>query len=242
SKVGSGYLDYGDTPAFPGVFEASSYSAGSTLRGLDMVMKSEIDHAFNPMGGLHHARRDRAGGFCVFNDAALAIVRAKQHYHVKKVLYVDIDVHHGDGVFYELYDDPAVFIADIHENGKFLYPGTGFEFETGEGEAKGTKLNLPLAPGSGDKEFKEAFDQVIRFAQVAKPDLIVMQTGADGLKDDPLAHLQYSEEAHRYASSFLHTFAHSCCGGKIIAMGGGGYVVENCSRAWMAVVKAFVGI
>lgn len=242
SETGSGYLDYGDTPAFPGVFEAALHSAGSTLKGLDMVMRGEIDHVFNPMGGLHHARRDRGGGFCVFNDAALVIVTAKQSYHVDRVLYVDIDVHHGDGVFYELYDDPAVLIADIHENGRFLYPGTGFEFETGEGRAKGTKLNIPLSPGAGDKEFKEAFNRVIKFAEDARPDLIVLQAGADGLRGDPLAHLQYSEEAHRHAASFLHVLSHESCGGRIVAMGGGGYSIENCSKAWMAVVRVLTGI
>ncbi|MGH9909994.1 MAG: acetoin utilization protein AcuC, partial [Nitrososphaerales archaeon] len=122
SVFGQGFLDYGDTPAFKGVFEATSYVVGSTLKALDMVMKKKVDHAFNPIGGLHHARREFAGGFCVFNDIGVAIAAARNNYNVKKVAYIDIDAHHGDGVFYEFNNDPNVFIVDVHEDGKYLYP------------------------------------------------------------------------------------------------------------------------
>ncbi len=242
SQVGTGYLDYGDTPAFIGVFEAAAFTVGATVAGLDMVMRKELDHVFNPVGGLHHARRDKAAGFCVFNDAAIAIEMAKRQYQLERILYVDIDVHHGDGVFYEFYDDPRVCIADIHEDGRYLYPGTGFDFETGEGAAKGSKMNISLPPGSGDKEFKAAFEKVKHFADNVNPQLVILQAGADGLENDPISHLRYSEEAHRHATSFLHELAHRCCDSRILALGGGGYSLENVSRAWVAVVKALVGI
>lgn len=241
SSLGTGYLDYGDTPAFPGVFEASSYVVGATLLGLDKVMRGESHHAFNPVGGLHHARRGRAGGFCVFNDAAIAISCAKKTYGLERILYVDIDAHHGDGVFYEFYDDPLVFIADIHEDGRYLYPGTGFAHETGSGNAAGTKMNIPLLPGSSDDEFTAAFSLVESFAERAKPELIIFQCGADGLSGDPLTHLQYSVKSHEFAARRLHSLAHSLCQGRLLALGGGGYNADRTARAWLEVVRVLTG-
>jgi acetoin utilization protein AcuC len=241
SEKGYGYLDYGDTPAFKGIFEAACYLVGSTLLGLDMLMKKEFDHMFNPIGGMHHARRGRAAGFCVFNDIGIAIVHAKKTYNLKRIFYVDIDAHHGNGVFYDLNDDPSVYIADIHEDGKYLYPGTGSSDETGSGEAVGTKMNLPLAPKSGDKEFKEAFMKVEDFAYRIKPELIIFQCGADGLKGDPHTHLYYTEEVHRYATNRLHRISHELCDGRILALGGGGYNPSNVARAWLEVVKGLMG-
>ncbi|MGQ9468706.1 MAG: acetoin utilization protein AcuC [Nitrososphaerales archaeon] len=241
SEYGFGYLDHGDTPAYKGVFEASTYAVGSTLLGLDMIMKKELDHAFNPVGGYHHARRDKAAGFCVFNDASIAITYAKKVYGLKRILYVDIDAHHGDGVCYEFYDDPMIFTADIHEDGRYLYPGTGFSHETGSGKAEGTKLNIPLKPGAGDKEFKEAFIKVEEFAHRVKPELIIFQCGADGLEDDPLTHLRYTEESHKYSTKRLHDISHELCNGRIIALGGGGYNLNNVAKAWLEVVNGLLG-
>lgn len=238
SVIGEGYLDYGDTPAYKGVFEDSSFVVGSTLRALDMVMKKRVDHAFNPIGGLHHARRQTAGGFCVFNDIGVAIMAARKSYNVRRIAYVDIDAHHGDGVFYEFLTDPVLFIADIHEDGHYLYPGTGFRDETGEGEAKGTKLNIPLKPYATDDHFIAAFKEVEQFIDAARPELIILQCGADGLKGDPITHLQYSPAAHRHAASILHKLAHTHCGGRMIALGGGGYNRQNIGDAWVEVVKA----
>ncbi|MFQ6135136.1 MAG: acetoin utilization protein AcuC [Nitrososphaerales archaeon] len=240
SEAGVGLLDYGDTPVFKGIFEASSYVVGSTLRGLDMVMRKEVEHVFNPIGGLHHARRDSAAGFCVFNDAAIAIIQAESKYGLKRILYVDIDAHHGDGVFYAFYDDPKVFVADIHEDGRFLYPGTGSEDEKGEGAAEGTKLPIPLPPSTDDERFKEAFKQVEDFASRVEPELVLFQCGGDGLMNDPITHLRYTPEAHRYAAESLHQIAHKFSKGRILAMGGGGYNSENTAKAWVEVVKAFL--
>jgi acetoin utilization protein AcuC len=243
STIGSGYLDSGDTPALKGIFEAASVVVGSSLEALEVAVekKGGIEHAFNPIGGLHHAYRGNASGFCVFNDIGIMILRARKKYKLARILYVDIDAHHGDGVYYEFEDDPLVFIADIHEDGKYLFPGTGSRGETGKGEAEGTKLNLPMPPGSTDKEFIESFGMVEKFInEVARPDLIILQCGADCVKLDPLTHLQYSPYAHKYASGSLHKLAHKYSGGRIVALGGGGYNLENIGDAWTNVVLSFV--
>jgi acetoin utilization protein AcuC len=238
SVAGKGFLDYGDTPAFKGVFEAASYVVGSTLRALEMVMKGKVDHAFNPIGGLHHARREFAGGFCVFNDIGVAIETARRKYNTRKIAYVDIDAHHGDGVFYEFEADPELFILDLHEDGKHLYPGTGSEYETGKGAAKDTKLNLPMKPFAKDDDFMHAFLRGEKFLEQVRPELIILQCGADGIKGDPLTHLQFSEKAHVHTANFLHRLAHRHCNGRIIALGGGGYNRENIATAWTEVVRA----
>ena len=246
SKRGGVLLDRGDTQAFKGVFEASLYVVGSTLAALDYVVAGrdrsgrKIDHAFNPIGGLHHARSDTAGGFCVFNDIGIAILSARKKHGIKRIAYVDIDAHHGDGVFYEFEDDPLLFFADIHEDGRHLYPGTGSALETGKGKAAGTKINLPVEPGAGDGEFMKAFAKVEQFVDDARPELIILQCGADGLAGDPITHLQYTQKAHSYAADVLHRLAHKHCKGRIIALGGGGYNRENIGNAWTEVVRSFV--
>jgi acetoin utilization protein AcuC len=238
SENGLGFLDYGDTPSYKGVFDAACYTVGNSLNGLAMISEGKLDHFFNPVGGLHHARRDRAGGFCVFNDSAIAIAKSIEKMGLSKVAYVDIDAHHGDGVYYGFENDPRVIIGDIHEDGRFLYPGTGSSEQTGKGDAKGTKLNVPLPPGAGDDLFLDAFDKVIKFLETSpKPEFVFFQCGADGLEGDPLTHLKYSKAAHSYATKKLHEFAHKVCDGRILAMGGGGYNPANVRDAWMAVIE-----
>ena len=234
SKEGEGYLDYGDTPSFKGVYEASLFTVGGSLFGYNQIINEKENHFFNPVGGLHHARRDRAGGFCVFNDCAVAITQALEKFD--QVAYIDIDAHHGDGVFYGFEDDPRVIIGDIHEDGKYIYPGTGFARETGKEKAEGTKLNIPLDPGSGDEEFKRALDKIEVFLSKFSPKFIFFQCGADGLEGDPLTHLLYSKGAHAYAVKRLHELSHRICEGRILAMGGGGYNPFNVRNAWGAVV------
>jgi len=239
SKSGQGYLDYGDTPAFVGVYEASLYSVGSTLDGLRKISSRKLDHFFNPVGGLHHARKDRAAGFCVFNDAAIAIAKCLNE-GASRVAYVDIDAHHGDGVYYGFEEDDRVIIGDIHEDGRFLYPGTGFSNETGIGKAKDTKMNIPLSPRSGDEAFIPAFEKIEKFIESFEPEFIFLQCGADGLKNDPITHLEYSSKAHSYAAKRLHELSHRICDGRIIAMGGGGYNPDNVRDAWISVVEGLL--
>ena len=242
SKTGEGYLNIDDTPVFKGVFEASLFPVGSTLTGLRCILEGRFDHFFNPIGGLHHASASEARGFCVFNDCVIAISKAINDFKLRCVAYIDIDAHHGDGVYYEFEPDPRVIIGDIHEDGVFLYPGTGTEMEMGKGFGLGTKLNIPLPPGSGDKEFFEAVDKVEEFVLKAKPQLIFFQCGADGLAGDPITDLRYTSAAHAYASKRVHHPAHEVCQGRIIAMGGGGYNPVNVSEAWSAVVRELSGM
>ncbi|MEM3398795.1 MAG: acetoin utilization protein AcuC [Nitrososphaerota archaeon] len=237
SQDGYGYLDYGDTPAFKGCYEASLHVVGSTLKLVRMIMRKEIDHGFNPVGGLHHARRDRAGGFCIFNDASIAIKYLLEVAKLKQVLYVDIDAHHGDGVFYDFYFEKNVIIADIHQDGRTLYPGTGFSHERGGGEAEGTKLNIPLMPGAGDEEFMEAWDKIEEFIDNFSPEFIILQAGADGLAGDPLTGLMYTEKAHEHAVTRLHKVSEEECDGRLLVLGGGGYNRENVLKAWRKVLS-----
>lgn len=241
SMTGVGFLDMGDTPAFKGVYEASLYPVGSTLDGLKMVMEGNADHFFNPVGGLHHASPSEARGFCVFNDSAIAIGRALDEYKLRSVAYVDIDAHHGDGVYYEFEQDPRVIIGDIHEDGEYLYPGTGMDYEAGKGFGAGTKLNIGLAPGSGDSQFFDAFDRVEDFVRKSGPEMIFFQCGADGLAGDPITDLKYTAAVHAYAAGRLHTLAHEQCEGRLLAMGGGGYDPTNVDAAWSSVVEVLSG-
>lgn len=239
SEEGSGYLDYGDTPAFKGCYEASLYVVGATLKLVKLILAGEVDHGFNPVGGLHHARRGSAAGFCIFNDASIAIEYLLRRENLSEILYVDIDAHHGDGVFYSFYGDRRVRVLDVHQDGRTLYPGTGFPHERGAGDAVGTKLNIPLLPGAGVEGFKEAWEELAEdFLARSDPDFIILQAGADGLSGDPLTGLSYTEEVHGFVASRLHRLAHERCDGRILALGGGGYNISNVAKAWLEVVKA----
>jgi acetoin utilization protein AcuC len=240
SKEGRGYLDGGDTPALPGIFDAASNVVGTTLAAVDAVMHGEAKRAFVPIAGLHHAARDRAAGFCVFNDCGVAAEYLRQRHGLSRVAYVDIDAHHGDGVFYGFVDDPDLIFADIHEDGRYLYPGTGAAEETGTGRARGTKLNVPLAPGADDAEFRMAWRQVEAYLDAAEPEFIIFQCGADSLEGDPITHLCFSEQAHADAAATLCRLADKHCEGRLIGTGGGGYNRQNIARAWTRVVQAFV--
>ena len=151
--------------------------------------------------------------------------------------YVDIDAHHGDGVFYAFEEDPDLLDADLHEDGRFLYPGTGSRSETGRGPAQGTKLNIPLPPGADDSVFLKAWDEVERYLEAAKPELILLQCGADSVGGDPITHLKLTAEAHAHAARRLGVLAERHAGGRVLAMGGGGYNRANLARAWTRVVE-----
>lgn len=240
SEVGVGSIDYGDTPAYPGVYDASAAVVGAALEGLERVMSGEVYRTFQPIGGLHHARRDSGAGFCVFNDCGVVIDTLRSKYGIKRVAYVDIDVHHGDGLYYPYERDPDVFVADIHEDGMFLYPGTGDAGETGKGAAQGTKINIPMQPGSGDKQFMREWERVVEFLRKSKPEFIVFQCGADSLAGDPLAHLKYSPAAHAHAAKSLCELANELSNGRIMGFGGGGYNRTNLALAWNAVLNEFI--
>jgi acetoin utilization protein AcuC len=240
SHEGYGSIDYGDTPAYPGVYDASANVVGAALEGLEQVMSGEASRTFQPIGGLHHARRAVAAGFCVFNDCGVVIDTLRSVYGVKRVAYVDIDVHHGDGLYYPFEEDPDLVYADIHEDGRFLYPGTGHDYERGKGAGEGLKLNIPMEPGAGDNAFLAAWERVVEHLRTHKPEFIVFQCGADSLAGDPLAHLQYTPKAHAHAARSLCALANEMCGGRIMGFGGGGYNRGNLAAAWCAVLDEFV--
>lgn len=240
SMRGSGFLDGGDTPAYPGVYEAAAFVVGGTLNALDYVI-GERRPAFIPIGGLHHAARDGAAGFCVFNDCGVAIEAARRVHGIRRVAYVDIDAHHGDGVYFGFESDPGVLFADMHEDGRYLYPGTGSRGDRGVGDAEGTKLNVPMMPGAGDEQFLEAWEEVEAHIDAGRPELILLQCGADSLGGDPLTHLEYTEAAHAHAAARLLALAQRHAEGRLLAMGGGGYDRGNLARAWTRVVEALAG-
>jgi acetoin utilization protein AcuC len=227
-----------DNPPFPGMHEAAAAVAGGSLRAMEAILGGEVEHAFHPGGGLHHAMRDRAWGFCIYNDPALAIARARRH--GLRVMYVDLDVHHGDGVQALFWDDPGVLTFSIHESGRFLFPQTGDVTELGEGTAAGTAINVPLPPFTGEA----AWTQVVRWhlpalAAAFGPDLIVSQHGADSHAWDPLAHLNVTTTAHGEAARLVDAIAHRHGQGRWLATGGGGYdayrvVPRTWALTWLA--------
>ena len=240
SKSGVGYLDCGDTPAFKGMYEAASQVVGCGIDGLNEVFNGDHPRLFVPIAGLHHASRDSATGFCVFNDIGVLIETLRKEYGVERIAYIDIDAHHGDGVFYAFEDDPNLIIADIHEDGRYLYPGTGFSHETGKGTAAGTKLNIPMLPNSDDDCFFGIWPEVEEFVRAGKPEIILFQAGADSIKGDPITDLEFSPNAHGHASKRLCAIADEFCQGRITAMGGGGYNRNNLALAWNAVIDAML--
>ncbi len=240
SETGEGMLDYGDTPAYKGVFQDAGFVVGTVLDATHKLMHNAIRRAFVPIAGLHHSFPDTAAGFCVFNDAGVAIKVLEDRYGLERIAYVDIDAHHGDGVFYPFEDDPRVIFADIHEDGRYNFPQSGFAHEVGKGEAKGRKLNIPLLPLSADPDFLMMWDKVEGFLEQWRPQFIIVNCGADGLDGDPLAHLHYSTRAHDRAIRGLCRLADRHAEGRLLAVGGGGYDLRNVGKAWAAVVHAMV--
>jgi len=238
SELGSGYLDMGDTPAFKGCYEASALGAGASLEAIDQVMSGRVTHAMNIAGGLHHAQRNRASGFCIFNDPAISIAYLKQRYGIKRVLYLDIDAHHGDGVMYGFYSDPDVLDIDFHEDGHHLFPGTGFTDEIGEGKASGVKINVPLSPFTNDETYLMLFNQIVPLAvRKFQPEILLLQCGADSHANDLLAHLQITTTTYREVAETVHNLAHEVAQGRLVVFGGGGYNIANVARTWTLVAS-----
>ncbi|MGH8292920.1 MAG: acetoin utilization protein AcuC [Gammaproteobacteria bacterium] len=239
--AGDGFLDDGDTPAAPHILQAAEWVVGATLNAVDGVMRGTWQRAFVPIAGLHHAGRKHAAGFCVLNDIGVAIEYLRRTQGLKRIAYVDIDAHHGDGVFYAFEDDADLLFADLHEDGRFLYPGTGGSDETGKGAASGTKLNIPMPPGADDRAFHSAWTHVEEYVRQGGPEFILFQCGADSIRGDPITHLRYTPAAHAHAAARLCALAREFCAGRIVALGGGGYNRRNLAQAWSGVVEAFLG-
>lgn len=239
SQEGIGFLDEGDTPAFPGVYHTAASVVGATLQAGELLATGEAKRAFIPIAGLHHAARDKTSGFCVFNDIGVLIEQLRRRHGIRRVAYVDIDAHHGDGVYYGFASDPEVVFADMHEDGRFLFPGTGDRSEIGIGPGEGMKLNIPLHPGAGDEDFAEAWREIEAFLDDARPEFFIMVAGADSLAGDPLTHLQFSEDAHGAAARAVCRLADRHAQGRVLGLGGGGYNRRNVAAAWSRVVAEF---
>ncbi|TSB48085.1 acetoin utilization protein AcuC [Alkalicoccobacillus porphyridii] len=212
-----------DTPFFEGMHEAASLLVGGTLTAVDAVMNGSYSHALHLAGGLHHGFKGKASGFCIYNDSAIAIEYLKQNYQAR-VLYVDTDAHHGDGVQWCFYDDPDVFTLSIHETGRYLFPGTGSVTEKGAGAGYGMKLNIPLEAFTEDESFLESYETTFReVVEFFRPDVIITQNGADSHYLDPLTHLHTSLKSFHAIPKLAHELAHTYCNGRWVAVGGGGY-------------------
>ena len=222
-----------DDPVFAHIHDASAHIVGASIEACRQVYSGESLHSANIMGGLHHAMRGRAAGFCIYNDVAAGIQWLLDQ-GVKKVAYVDVDVHHGDGVERAFWNDPRVLTISLHETGQLLFPGTGFAEEVGGPEAEGSAVNVALPPGTADHGWLRAFHAVVPdLIREFQPEILVTQQGCDSHTDDPLADLALSVDGQRAAYVALHELAHEVCAGKWVAFGGGGYaVVDVVPRAW----------
>ena len=221
-------LGTADDPIFPNMHAASSAVCGASLTAAGSVLDGSARYAFNPAGGLHHARRREASGFCIYNDPAVAIAKILAERPDWRVLYVDIDVHHGDGVQWIFYGEPRVLTVSFHQSGRYLYPGTGFEDETGEADAVGTAANVPLLPLTGDDDYLWALERVLpTLAGAFRPDVVVTQMGADTHWGDPLANLGLTMRAYPRMASILHEVAREYSSNRWVATGGGGYQFDS---------------
>jgi acetoin utilization protein AcuC len=240
-------LKYGlgtdDVPIVPGMHEAASLIAGATLVAAEAVMSGRVKRAFSVAGGLHHARRAEAAGFCIYSDLAVGIEWMKRTHGVR-VMYIDYDAHHGDGVQQIFYEDPEVLKVSFHESGTYLFPGTGFVDELGVGEGYGYSVNVPLDAHTEDASFRQCFDELVpQLAEAFRPDVIVLQNGCDSHVLDPLTHLRCTTGLYEQLVRTVCEVADQFCGGRIVATGGGGYAIYTVvPRAWSLVFAALRGV
>lgn len=231
-----------DDPAFAGMHEAAARLAGGSLLAAQRVLEGSAVHAVNFGGGMHHAARERASGFCIYNDAAIAVQRLLDG-GVRKVAYIDVDAHHGDGTQNIFWDDPRVLTISLHETGLTLFPGTGFANEIGGPAAEGTAVNVALPAGTSDAGWLRAFYAVVpQLVGAFEPEVVVSQHGCDSHRSDPLTHLNLSVDGQREAANAVAHLAERYCGGRWIATGGGGYnVLDVVPRAWTHLVAIAAG-
>jgi acetoin utilization protein AcuC len=240
----SDLLPYGigtsDNPIFPDMHEACARVVGGVLAAGRLVMAGDADHAMCISGGLHHALRSSASGFCVYNDAGVAIARLKEDHPGIRIAYVDTDAHHGDGVQWMFYSDPDVLTVSMHESGRYLFPGTGGIDERGRNGGVGYSVNMPLEPYTDDESWISCFEAVVpEVLRAFCPDLILSQNGCDGHALDPLTHLFATTRLYEHVPKRMHDLAHELCGGRWVATGGGGYDIWRVvPRAWTALWAA----
>jgi len=233
----------GDNPVFPAMHEAAARVVGASLVAAEALWSGRAEHTFNPAGGLHHAMAERASGFCVYDDPALAMAWLLEQ-GAERIAYVDIDVHHGDGPQAIFFADPRVLTISLHQDGRTLFPGTGAVDELGTGDGLGTAVNVPLPPFTGDDGWQAAFDEVVPpLVESFAPQVLVTQLGCDSHHSDPLANLALTTATYRWAARRLHDLAHRAAGGRWLATGGGGYQwARVVPRAWTASFAEMAGV
>ncbi len=231
-RVAAAGFDSADNPISDELHEGTALVAGATLVGAEAIVSGSALHVFSPAGGLHHAMRARASGFCTYDDPAIACRWLKDRGH--RVAYIDVDVHHGDGVERIFYDDPDILTISLHESGRYLFPGTGFPQDSGTGRGRGSVVNLPFLPFTWDEPWLEGFDRVVpAMLRRFKPTVLVTQDGCDTHHLDPLAHLAGTTRIWPHVGRVFHELAHELCEGRWLALGGGGYAIrEVVPRAW----------
>ncbi len=228
-----------DTPVFPGIYDAARIMAGGSIEAAERLLHEDCG-AFNIAGGLHHAFPAKAAGFCVFNDPALAIAVLKRKF--QRILYIDIDAHHADGVQAIFYDDPSVLTISIHESGKYIFPGTGFIEEIGCGPGRGYSANIPLPQRSPDRAFLDAFDEIVpALFRWFRPEIVVAQLGADAHYADPLTSLNLTLDGYVGLVQRIANLSREHCNGRILALGGGGYNLEVVPLAWANAFQILLG-
>lgn len=233
-----------DNPVFSGMFEASSLAVGASITAAELVMddSNDINTSFNIAGGLHHAMEKLAHGFCIFNDVSVAIQKIRIKYPTIKVMYLDIDAHHGDGVQEAFYDDPDVLTLSIHQDGHTLFPGTGFMEDQGKDAGKGYSINFPLYPGTYDSVYIDMFKlHIPKIMQAYQPDVLVTQLGADTYFRDPLTELGLSTNGHFRLYQLIKKYAQKYSKGKWVAVGGGGYLMSAVPRSWTLALSVMLG-
>ncbi|HKZ98538.1 MAG TPA: acetoin utilization protein AcuC [Thermoplasmata archaeon] len=235
-------LGTADNPVFAGMYEASALQAGATLLACEEVASNRRARAFTVGGGFHHAMPDKASGFCILNDLAIGIRALLEDHGLERVLYVDIDAHHGDGVQAIFYEDPRVMTISLHEDGHYLFPGSGFADEIGKGPGEGYAVNVPLPPYTRDVSYLYAFQEIVPpLARAFRPEVIVSQLGADAHYMDPLTHLMLTSETYEAVGRILDELSRDLCGGRWIAAGGGGYDLTAVPRVWTLLFSQMSG-
>jgi acetoin utilization protein AcuC len=240
-QAGTGYVDYGDTPAYPGIYRRACLSVGGSLLGARSIARGEVDHVFNPGGGLHHAHADRAGGFCVFNDIVIAVRALQREFGIRRIAIIDIDGHHGDGTQALLYHEPVLTVSLHQYDGRF-FPRTGNLDEMGEGDGFGYAVNLPLPRHTGDRVYLAAFDAVVvPLVEAYRPEILLLQFGTDGHVHDPLVDLHLTTQTYQGVARRAHDLAHRLCQGRLLAFGGGGYDPPTVARCWTILLVELSG-
>ncbi|MHA2346413.1 MAG: hypothetical protein ACXACP_06820 [Candidatus Hodarchaeales archaeon] len=249
SKAGGGYygrygLGTGDCPVFPEMHEISKLIVEGAIEGVKQIMAGEVDQAFSLMAGAHHAFAERAAGFCYYNDAVIAIKYLQEEYGIDRLLYIDTDVHHGDGVLSAFYNSKKVLGVSFHESPQFLFPGTGLSDEIGEGEGFGYSINMPLFPGTWDEQYIELFEQTIPCIwESYDPEFIIWQCGADGHFGDILGHLNLTTQLYKHLGERITNLSSKGSSkGRLLLLGGGGYNPDSVARVWMGILAGITGI